>query len=71
MWRGWPEKSMGRKISNVLPLVLIIVLGIALLAISTILVVNSVSSPTSSMPAITDATGHHITQITLSPSTNT
>jgi hypothetical protein len=32
--------------------------------------VNSVSSPTSSMPAITDATGHHITQITLSPSTN-
>ena len=42
---------MGRKISNVLPLALIIVLGIALIVISAILVVNSVS-PASSIPAI-------------------
>ncbi len=35
-----------------LPLVLIIVLGIALIPISTILFVNSVSPPTSSMLAI-------------------
>ena len=35
-----------------LPLVLIIVLGIALIPISTILFVNSVSHPTSSMLAI-------------------
>ncbi len=41
---------MVRKISNVLPLALIIVLAIALIVISIILVVNSVS-PASSIPA--------------------
>ncbi len=70
LWRGWPEKSMGRKISNVLPLVLIIVLGIALIPISTILFVNSVSPPTSSMLAIPNATGEQFMRMTLSRSTN-
>ena len=42
---------MGGKISSVLPLALIIVLGIALLVISTVLVVRSLS-PASSIPAI-------------------
>ena len=41
---------MVRKISNVLPLALIIVLAIALIVISIILVVTSVS-PASSIPA--------------------